>query len=128
MPYALVAYRAQQPELSRLAFAAATGQAGEGAQFLDQAFAGRDAWHPRTAEEASAPAAPADADRNILIEAFLIRDTRNASMDKGINLLDSLARQFDGTLGNYSYEKETADATGHVPLTLPGNTHSLTHA
>src|SRR3546814_671604 len=51
MPYALVAYRAQQPELSRLAFAAATGQAGEGAQFLDQAFAGRDAWHPRTAEE-----------------------------------------------------------------------------
>src|SRR3546814_8574631 len=51
MPYALVAYRAQQPELSRLAFAAATGQAGEGAQFLDPAFAGRDAWHPRTRSE-----------------------------------------------------------------------------
>src|SRR3546814_19422506 len=98
--------RAQQPELSRLAFAAATGQAGEGAQFLDQAFAGRDAWHPRTAEEASAPDAPPDADRNLLITAFLIRDTRNASMDKGTHLLDNLPLQFDGTLGTSSYKQQ----------------------
>src|SRR3546814_13418162 len=81
MPSSRVAYRAQQPELSRLAVAAATGHAGEGAQFLDQAFAGRDAWHPRTAAEASAPPAPPAAARHILIEAFLILDPRNSSMD-----------------------------------------------
>src|SRR3546814_6041979 len=60
-----------------------------------------------------------------LIEAFLIRDTRNASMDKGINLLDSLALQFDGTLVNYSYDKESDEATGDVAVTLPGITYSL---
>src|SRR3546814_21155957 len=68
MPYALVAYRAQQPELSRLAFAAATGQAGEGAPFLDQAFARPAAWHPRTAEEASALHAPAGIGRALCRE------------------------------------------------------------
>src|SRR3546814_12368759 len=46
-------------------------------------------------------------------------------MDKGINLLDSLALQFDGTLVNYSYDKESDEATGDVAVTLPGITYSL---
>ncbi len=125
MPYALAAYRAQQPELARLAFSSVSGEAGDGAQFLHQAFVGRDVWRPRPPEVNASQTVSDDADRNILIEAFVIRDTRNASMDKGINLLDSLALQFDGTLVNYSYEKESDDVTGDIAVTLPGITYSL---
>lgn len=125
LPYALVAYRAHEPELARLAFAAAAGAAGDEAEFLRSAFARADAWRPLAVPAAAPPPETADEDRNILIEAFLIRDTRNAILNEGINLLDSLALQFAGTLVNYSYDSAGDETSGQVAVTLPGITYSL---
>ncbi|QTH23170.1 hypothetical protein HRJ34_06580 [Rhizorhabdus wittichii] len=122
LPYALVAYRAQEPELARLAFAAAPP--GENADFLRRAFTGPAAWRPSGATAASPPKASGQ-DGNILIEAFLIRDTRSAGLSDGINLLDSLALQFGGTLVNYSYDSAGHETRGDVSVTLPGISYSL---
>ncbi len=124
MPYALVAYRAQEPELARLAFASASGQTGQEAAFLGRAFSGGGSWRPqKTSLKRTLP--PPDQERNILIEAFLIRDTRNATLNEGINLLDSLSLQFGGTLVNYTYEKAGSDRKGDMSVTLPSITYSL---
>lgn len=123
LPYALAAYRAQEPELARLAFRQAEAAGGE-APFLRQAFAGGEAWRPQPAPAARQPVA-ADEERNILIEAFLIRDTRSANFNEGVNLLESLALQFEGTLVNYSYGGEDDGTDGQVTVTLPAVTYSL---
>ena len=123
LPYALVAYRAQEPELARLAFGAVEAGGGEAA-FLRQAFAGAHAWRPPPTT-LHAPAAAAEAERNVLIEAFLIRDTRSAAMNDGVNLLESLALQFGGALVNYSYGGEEGGLRGEVNVTLPAVTYSL---
>jgi len=127
LPYALLAYRAQEPELARLAFAAAGPEAAMApeAAFLRRAFEGGGAWRPAPAQP-SRPAAPVpDAERNILIEAFLIRDSRSANLNQGLNLLDSLALQFEGTLVNYSYGGDSSGTSGSVAITLPAVTYSL---
>lgn len=124
LPYALVAYRAHQPELARLAFSAAGGTAGEEAGFLHRAFAVPGAWRPVPDTREEKPEPP-DSERNILIEAFLIRDTRTVTMNEGINLLDSLALQFGGTLVNYTYDGAGDAFLGDVTVTLPGITYSL---
>lgn len=125
LPYALVAYRAQEPELARLAFASAAGLAGKEAAFLDHAFSQSGSWRPQKNSIRRTPATTPDGERNILIEAFLIRDTRNATLNEGINLLDSLSLQFGGTLVNYTYEKGGNDRKGDMTVTLPSITYSL---
>jgi len=124
LPYALVAYRAHEPELARLAFATVSGASGAQVAFLREAFARDDVWRPSPAPATTPPETSAE-ERNILIEAFLIRDSRTAVLNEGINLLDSLALQFGGTLVNYTYDGEGDDFSGDVSVTLPGITYSL---
>lgn len=125
LPYALVAYRAHEPELARLAFAAAGDPRGEGGEYLRRAFARNDAWRPAAAVPAAPAPVIADENRNIMIEAFLIRDSRTVVLSEGLNLPDSLALQFGGTLVNYTYDGGGSQASGDVKLTLPGVTYSL---
>jgi hypothetical protein len=126
LPLALVAYRAHHPELARLALAAAPEARGEGAAFLTRGFAGSAAWKPEAAAPGRAPAAPgADADSNVIIEAFMIRDGRSAASTRGLNLLDTLSVSFSGTLVNLVQDTTGASTLSNVEVTLPSLTYSL---
>lgn len=128
LPFALLAYRAQAPELARAAFAQATPTLDTaGTTFLATAFAGTG-WRPT--HPATPPVAPTDqaAQPSVLIEAYMIRDTRQSLSGQGLNLLDSLSVQFGGTLLNYSYDSSVADAgirTGNAAISVPAITYSL---
>jgi hypothetical protein len=126
MPLALVAYRAHRPGLARLAYALAQTQGSADSAFLASAFAGSDAWHPDAAAVVPAPAsATPDADRNVVIEAFIIRDGRMASSVSGLNLLDTLALNFAGTVVNFNRDAGGSTLTNNLQVTLPNLTYSL---
>lgn len=125
MPLALVAYRAHRPELARLAYARAGSPTGASGDFLARAFAGTQRWKPAPIAAAPPVKPTPDEERNLLIEAYLIRDARAASLNSGISLLDSLAINFGGSLVNYSYG-DTGDASqGNVEVTLTGVSYSM---
>lgn len=113
---AFVAYRAGYFGLAANAHAAARadGPATRGAErdadaFLAAALAGgpgaRDAAMLRERLH-GAGAPPAVDNGNISIDAYVIRQSRDASSSAGINLLNALQLQFGGTLVNASYTKE----------------------
>ncbi len=80
----------------------------EGQAKATKPVAAADAAKPDAAPEAEAeaakPAVSPDSDRNVLIEAFMIRDERTATSASGLNLLDSLALSFAGTVVNLNHE------------------------
>lgn len=134
VPFALLAYRAGEPELARVALAradhAADGEAGSaGRHFLAAAFAGTG-WRPMPAEPAPAPVAAAgdNGGQGVIIEAYLIRETRQSQGARGLNLLDGLSVQFGGTLLNYNYDLSASGAntrTGSLAITAPAISYSL---
>jgi hypothetical protein len=146
VPLALLAYRAGEPEFARAALERAD-RAGDldmaGLSFLDAAFAG-NGWRPTSTypssssapiiqpadpgtDSAAATAAGADGP-GVVIEAYLIRETRGSSGNRGLNLLDGLSVQFGGTLLNYSYDLAGGSAdtkTGNLTITAPAINYSL---
>lgn len=140
VPLALLAYRAGEPELARAALAQADRAASSeidrtGLDFLDTAFVGTS-WRPvapAPLEPAAVPSAaktdaPASNGQGVLIEAFLIRETRQSNGNRGLNLLDGLSVQFGGTLLNYNYDLSGSSAntrTGNLAITAPAINYSL---
>jgi hypothetical protein len=133
VPLALLAYRAGEPEFARAALerAARTGDLDMvGLNFLDAAFAG-NGWRPVSPSPASPSAAAdaaADGGPGVVIEAYLIRETRTSSGNRGLNLLDGLSVQFGGTLLNYNYDLagDSADTkAGNLTITAPAINYSL---
>lgn len=139
--FALLAFRAGEPELARVAFAQAQREPSgasdlQGQRFLEAAFAGKG-WYP-SPDLSSAPATlpsgtvalatPIDGGRSVVIEAYLIRETRQASSSQGLNVLDGLSIQFGGTLLNYNYDLSAGgqdSRTGNLAITAPAITYSL---
>jgi hypothetical protein len=133
VPLALLAYRAGEPEFARAALQSAdrTGDVDmAGLSFLDAAFAGTG-WRPVSPSPASPSAAAdaaADGGPGVVIEAYLIRETRTSSGNRGLNLLDGLSVQFGGTLLNYNYDLagDSADTkSGNLTITAPAINYSL---
>lgn len=136
VPFALLAYRAGEPELARAALAQADRTASHetdrvGLVFLDAAFAGTG-WRPVPARQPALIAATAGtqegAGQGVVIEAYLIRETRQSSADRGLNLLDGLSVQFGGTLLNYNYDLSGGSPntrTGNLAITAPAISYSL---
>lgn len=146
IPMALLAYRAGEPEFARAALERAdrTGDLDmAGLSFLDAAFAGTG-WRPAATSLSSAslpsvvPTATSTGGAvanvtgsegpGVVIEAYLIRETRGSSGNRGLNLLDGLSVQFGGTLLNYSYDLagDSADTkTGNLTITAPAINYSL---
>ena len=133
VPLALLAYRAGEPEFARVALQSAN-RAGDldmvGLSFLDAAFAGTG-WRPLPPSP-SLPSAAADAAADggpgVVIEAYLIRETRTSSGNRGLNLLDGLSVQFGGTLLNYNYDLAGGSAdtkAGNLTITAPAINYSL---
>jgi len=75
--------------------------------------------------DASKPTGSPDSDRNVLIEAFMIRDERTATSTNGLNLLDSLALSFAGTVVNLNHDGAGTTVTNNLQVTLPNVTYSL---
>lgn len=125
LPLALVAYRAHQPELARLAYARAGSPTTSGGEFLARAYSGAVRWKPGPPEVAAAAKPASDDEQNILIEAYMIRDARSAQLYSGISLIDSLAINFGGSLVNYSYGDAGDASQGNVEVTLTGLSYSL---
>lgn len=78
--------------------------------------------------------APAQEDqglnKNVSIDAYIIRQTRSASSANGINLVKSLQLQFGSTLVNLTENKETGSDTTRtnsrsVEVSIPSITYSL---
>lgn len=136
VPFALLAYRAGEPELARSALAQAdrtTNRESDraGLDFLDSAFAGTG-WRPVPARQQAEGVQPAGTQtengQSVVIEAYLIREVRNSDGNRGLNLLDGLSVQFGGTLLNYNYDLSTSGAntqTGGLSITAPAMTYSL---
>ena len=164
VPFALLAYRAGEPELARSALNHADhlpSQNAAGQQFLEAAFAG-SGWRPLTippaapqlvpqtpkqtqkqaqaqvqktpvpppppAGESAANPGAVSGGPGVIIEAYLIRETRQSAGGRGLNLLDGLAIQFGGTLLNYSYDMAAASGdsrTGNLTVTAPAINYSL---
>jgi hypothetical protein len=131
MPLALMAYRAGEPELARLAFGQITEPltTPEG-RFLSEAYSGIG-WRPAQVA-ARAPSGSVvgaeDARRSVRIEAYMIRDRRDALGSTGLSLLDALSVQFGGTLINYSYEfgeNGSSASGGNVSLSANSLAYSL---
>ena len=135
VPFALLAFRAGEPELARAAFAhngsGNRAVAPAGREFLEAAFSGTG-WRPVS----SSPQVPANAPSNtatgggngVVIEAYLIREVRQSASGRGLNLLDGLSVQFGGTLLNYNYDLSGGSAnqqTGNLAITAPAITYSL---
>lgn len=78
---------------------------------------------PRDAEAADG--------KNVSIDAYVIRQSRDSSSQAGINLLGALELQFGGTLVN-TYDREGADATHgterSVEVTIPSVSYALNMA
>src|SRR5690606_1265685 len=74
LPLALLAFRAQEPELARLAFTRAAQSDSDGAAFLSRAFSGPAIWVPRPQQAPRRLTVSSEEERNVVIEAFLIRD------------------------------------------------------
>lgn len=146
VPMALLAYRAGEPEFARAAFSHVDHAAQldvAGLNFLDAAFAG-SGWRPlatlpSSPSQSVAPStdpasgsAPSETSAGggagVVIEAYLIRETRSAAGNRGLNLLDGLSVQFGGTLLNYSYDLAGGSAdtrTGNFTITAPAINYSL---
>jgi len=133
VPLALLAYRAGEPEFARVALQSAnrTGDLDMvGLSFLDAAFAGTG-WRPLPPSPAlpsAAADAAADGGPGVVIEAYLIRETRTSSGNRGLNLLDGLSVQFGGTLLNYNYDLAGGSAdtkAGNLTITAPAINYSL---
>lgn len=146
VPFALLAYRAGEPELARSALNHAghpPSKNSAGLQFLEAAFAG-SGWRPLPSlpaaqkpgpqtqmpptGESSAKTGATDGGPGVVIEAYLIRETRQSTGGRGLNLLDGLAIQFGGTLLNYSYDLAAGGAdtrTGNLTITAPAINYSL---
>ena len=146
VPLALLAYRAGEPEFARVALAQADRAEDldiAGLGFLDAAFAGTS-WRPVSSQASSAsrtelpatapssistaPDAVVGAGEGVVIEAYLIRENRTSTGNRGLNLLDGLSVQFGGTLLNYNYDLAGADAstqTGNLMVTAPAINYSL---
>jgi len=146
VPLALLAYRAGEPELARAALDRADRTATrdvEGLNFLDAAFAG-EGWRPvppppmppATSASSQTNSTAEGATRNsatgsgagVVIEAYLIRETRKSAGNRGLNILDGLAVQFGGTLINYNYDltgENTSTQTGNINITAPAINYSL---
>lgn len=134
LPFALLAYRAGEPELARAAWAQIDRNADHtanraGLAFLDAAFSGTG-WRP-SAQRLPVRlenGTPADGGKGVLIEAYLIRETRQSSGNRGLNLLDGLSLQFGGTLLNYNYDLSGSSPntrTGNIAVTAPAISYSL---
>jgi hypothetical protein len=118
---AFVAYRAGYFGLAANAHAAARASAvpGEGAAatidaFLSSALSPSAGGHDAAmlAQRLRGDAAAADlGDGNVSIDAYVIRQSRDAASNAGINLLNALELQFGGTLFAADYSKENDDPT-----------------
>lgn len=132
MPFALLAYRAGEPELARVALAHADRSASietdrSSLNFLEAAFSGTS-WRPVTVSEPEPAGAQTSDGQGVVIEAYLIRETRQSGGNRGLNLLDGLSVQFGGTLLNYNYDLSGSgeDArTGSMAVTAPAISYSL---
>lgn len=145
VPMALLAYRAGEPEFARLVLSKADQTANTdaaGLSFLDAAFVGTG-WRPASSPTSSSGASTAqmpnqnagnpsasagDAGQGVVIEAYLIRETRTSAGNRGLNLLDGLSVQFGGTLLNYNYDLAGAGGdtqTGNLTITAPAINYSL---
>lgn len=134
VPFALLAYRAGEPELARVAFARANHAMDHeadrvGRNFLAAAFAGTG-WRPLPSEPSPPPVVVAadSGGQGVIIEAYLIRETRQSDGNRGLNLLDGLSVQFGGTLLNYNYDLSGSSAntrTGNLAITAPAISYSL---
>lgn len=142
VPLALLAYRAGEPEFARLVLSKADRTENSdavGLNFLDAAFAGTG-WRPTssspslsdsTVVQSNSPSAATtatDSGQGVVIEAYLIRETRTSVGNRGLNLLDGLSVQFGGTLLNYSYDLAGSSAdtkTGSFNITAPAINYSL---
>ena len=83
---------------------------------------------PSPASPNAAADAAADGGPGVVIEAYLIRETRTSSGNRGLNLLDGLSVQFGGTLLNYNYDLagDSADTkSGNLTITAPAINYSL---
>lgn len=121
-PFALLSFRAGEPELARIA-----ASRGGASDFLNTALQPGD-WQPAVPAPRPASAPPSNSEgRSVVIEAFMIRDTRQSSVSEGLNLLDSLSVQFGGTLLNYSYDSNSSPdtQTGGFSVTAPSIAYSL---
>lgn len=135
VPLALLAYRAGEPELARAAFNRVDRSAAQdrvGLSFLDAAFAGTG-WRPvpATAVAGASPGTEPGGIDGVVIEAYVIRELRTSSGNRGLNLLDGLSVQFGGTLLNYSYDlagSNPSTQTGNLSITAPAINYSLNFA
>ena len=83
---------------------------------------------PPPAGESAANPGAVSGGPGVIIEAYLIRETRQSAGGRGLNLLDGLAIQFGGTLLNYSYDMAAASGdsrTGNLTVTAPAINYSL---
>ncbi|MDQ2702292.1 MAG: type II and III secretion system protein [Pseudomonadota bacterium] len=118
---AFIAYRAGYFGLAATAHAAAraSGAAGEGAAatadaFLSMALSATAEGHDAAmlARRIHGDAVVAGVgDGNVSIDAYVIRQSRDASSSAGINLLNALELQFGGTLFAADYSKANDDPT-----------------
>lgn len=118
---AFVAYRAGYFGLAASAHAAARvaappnkGAAATADAFLAAAFAEAATGHDAVMLARRMRGAVADegaVDGNVSIDAYVIRQTRDAASNAGINLLNALELQFGGTLFAADYGKENDDTT-----------------
>jgi hypothetical protein len=140
---AFVAYRAGYFGLAANAHAAARASTvpGEGAAatvdaFLSAAFSATASGHD-AAMLAGRLHGGADAvdlgDGNVSIDAYVIRQSRDASSNAGINLLNALELQFGGTLFAADYSKENDDPTSRstsrsLEVSIPTVSYALNMA
>ena len=118
---AFVAYRAGYFGLAASAHAAARaatapvqGASGTADAFLSAAFATAARGHDTAmlSRRMHGDVAAADiGDGNVSIDAYVIRQSRDAASNAGINLLSALELQFGGTLFAANYSKENDDPT-----------------
>lgn len=114
----------------------ATGADRAARDFLEAAFddgpGARDAAPLRTLVRGPAPA-PSDDAGNVVIDAYVIRQSRDSGSSAGINLLNALSLQFGATLWGADYAKEgdapTARSARHgLEVSIPTVSYALNMA
>lgn len=138
-----VAYRAGYFGLAATAHAAArastapgTGATAAADAFLSAAFAASGDGHDAAmlARRMHGDAAAADiGDDNVSIDAYVIRQSRDAASNAGINLLNALELQFGGTLFSADYgkpgeEPTTRSTSRSLEVSIPTVSYALNMA
>src|SRR5690606_5874869 len=140
---AFVAYRGGHVGLAATAHAAAraSGASRDGAveaaeAFLAAALAAAPGGHDATMLAPRRPGETAAADvgdDNVSLDAYVIRQSRDASSSAGINLLNALELQFGGTLFAADYGKQDDDPTSRstsrsLEVSIPTVSYALNMA